>query len=115
MGDQLAEAVAHLPPVRMAEVLAVPGDVQVEGHAAVGPGAAEFVGGDRHRCECGGGLGVQEAEAGLHLARRDRAQAPIVELDHQADRALRGLGRGAHRRLVQDHPELALEIDAVGL
>ena len=114
VGDQLPEMEIHLAAVRFAESLAVPFDMQFHLHPAVAPAVAEFVGRDRHRSKGGRRLGLQEAEAGLHLVRPECAQAPVVDLHDQTDAPQCRLGRRAHRHRAADHAELAFEVDAVG-
>lgn len=112
--DQYAE-VEVLAATRAAEPRTLPVDVQRHLHPAALPRVAQFVRRHRDRRERGRRLGLQEAEAGAHLGRAERTQAPFIDLHHQADAAERDVGRGSHRHRAGDHAELAREVDAVRL
>ena len=89
---------------------------RLHGDAAVAPGRAQFVGRHGDRREAGRGLGLQEAEAARHFVGADRAQAPVIDLNDEADAdSPPACSDVRHRNLVDDHAELALEVDPVRL
>ena len=79
------------------------------------PGLAEFVRRDRDRREGRGRLRLEEAETLGQFGRDQTAQADVVDQHDQPDRRRGLVDRGAHRHIVDDHRDLALEIDAPGL
>ncbi|MNE72515.1 hypothetical protein D3C80_1684640 [compost metagenome] len=83
-------------------------------HPAIAPGFTELVRGHRNRRETAGGLGLEKTETGFHLSRSQGPQTDVVELQHQAHMLQGLLCRAAHGDIVEQHGELALEIDAVG-
>ena len=109
-GQQLAEAPVHLATVGITEPFPVAADAQIEMNAPVLPGLAQLVGGHCHRRKDGSGLGVDDAEPGLHFPEHMPAHADVVEQGHQADMRLRLLGAARHRQVIDDHRELAFKI-----
>ena len=76
------------------------------------PRVAELVRRHRDRRERGRGLRLVEAETLGELGGNQVAQRPVVREHQQLDVLARLVGTRAHRHVVGDHRDLALEVDA---
>src|SRR5690606_37582479 len=113
MGNQLMKTIGHFSTVRVAEPLAVAVDGEIEADAAVLPSIAQLIGRDDKRRHGARGLGMDEPEPALHLGYGESSQRPIVHLPDELDVIQRLRRRDPHWNRIDDHRELAFEVDPV--
>ena len=116
MRDEGRKVEGHVDTrVRLSERRAVDVAQQRQRNLGAVEGMAELVGAHRDRREGGRGFGVEEAEAFGELGGNEIAQRDVVDQHDEPDGARRLLAATGHRHIAEDHGDLRLEIDAVGL